>query len=140
MTSKMRRRWPPEYGLPMAAKQRGDATPYLSGHRRRRIQQTEKPPARPDARPRFTGPPPMDKVRPESQSEAAVAAQVRGRIAALGPRELAALGEAYPRARPSPPSPSLLRLEEDSYPLQETNAQNDVLRPCSCFKRVLYRS
>src|ERR1039457_2453046 len=25
--------------------------------------------ARPDARPRFTGPPPMDKVRPESQSE-----------------------------------------------------------------------
>ncbi len=28
----------------------------------------EQPPARPDARPRFSGPPPMDKVRPENQS------------------------------------------------------------------------
>jgi hypothetical protein len=37
--------------------------------RRRRLPQKEQPPARPDARPRFTGPPPMHKVRPESQSE-----------------------------------------------------------------------
>ena len=34
----------------------------------------------------------------------------------------------------------LLRLDEDSYPPQETSAQKDVLRPCSCFKRVRYRS
>ena len=46
--------------------ERGAATPYLSRHRRRRKQQK---PARPDARPQFSGPPPMDKVRPENQSE-----------------------------------------------------------------------
>jgi hypothetical protein len=49
---------------------RGGPTPYLLDLRRhRRIHQKEQPPARPDARPRFTGPSPMDKVRPESQSE-----------------------------------------------------------------------
>ena len=31
--------------------------------------QKKKPPARPDGRPRLSGPPPMDKVRPENQSE-----------------------------------------------------------------------
>jgi hypothetical protein len=49
---------------------RGGPIPYLLDLRRhRRTHQKEQPPARPDARPRFTGPPPMDKGRPESQSE-----------------------------------------------------------------------
>ena len=56
--------------------------------RRRRIQQKEQPPARPDARPQFTGPPPMDKVWPETQSEhtpETLCARSRGRSSRRDP-------------------------------------------------------
>src|ERR1700674_612312 len=38
---------------------RADAPPLADRPRRRRLAQKQKPPARPDARPRCTGPPPM---------------------------------------------------------------------------------
>jgi hypothetical protein len=59
-------------------------------HRRRRLPQKEQPPARPDARPRFTGPSPRDKVRPESQSEHTPVSSFASQKRARAPRPLRA--------------------------------------------------
>src|ERR1022692_3101789 len=77
--------------------------PYLR-HRRRRIPQKEQPPARPDARPRFTGPPLMDKVRPESQSEHTPVTRCRAEVWAIVLATTPYLASARPAPSPSPPT------------------------------------
>src|ERR1700687_1008077 len=59
--------------------------PQADHHAAGAFRQKEQPPARPDARPRFTGPPPMDKVRPESQSEHTPVPPVRAVASPLEP-------------------------------------------------------
>jgi hypothetical protein len=71
----------------------GLATGRTGSHRR--------VPAGPDARPRFTGPPPMDKVRPESQSERS--AKIHRTAAPPPPISSVQKGKRRrPRRRPAP--------------------------------------